>query len=95
MNINELDKYLTRLKIPDCLYDIRAGYLTNSKFYEGFCIRKKRLFYKRIQWLVFYEERGVRQILKKFNKEEEACDYFLKLIKSDSYMWDEYFKKSN
>lgn len=62
MTINELNNKLIEIGVPQDSYSIMIGGLPN----ERLCIVKEEM------WEVYYSERGK----KRFEKEEEACEYF-------------------
>lgn len=66
MNVKELKQILIAKKINPLSYNF-IGKWEN----EDFC-----LVYRDGMWEVYYSERGNRNCLKRFSKEEEACQYF-------------------
>lgn len=71
MNIETLSNELIKLEIPVDAYSLTGG-LPNESFCIGFAHN---------MWEVYYSERGGKTDLKKFEKESEACEYFLSIIK--------------
>lgn len=69
LTTNELMLYLEEKDIPIKYYAI--GVVEEDKI----CILKDEV------WLVFYSERGKRRILFSSNKEKEACQSFLLILK--------------
>ncbi|WP_353949244.1 hypothetical protein ABNN70_06925 [Sporolactobacillus sp. Y61] len=72
MKKNELQQLLTTANIPVDLYKLNGG-LPN----EAFCLNNNK---ENNVWEVYYSERGLKSQLKKFNSEDEACDYFYKTM---------------
>ncbi|MGW6300808.1 hypothetical protein [Peribacillus butanolivorans] len=70
MKKDELQQLLINANVPKDLYNLNGG-LPN----EAFCLNKEDNI-----WEVYYSERGVKSQLKKFDSEDEACDYFYKTI---------------
>ncbi|MBT2647092.1 hypothetical protein J7E52_10225 [Bacillus sp. ISL-34] len=70
MKKEELQQMLINANVPKDLYNLNGG-LPN----ESFCLNKEDNI-----WEVYYSERGVKSQLKKFDSEDEACDYFYKTI---------------
>jgi hypothetical protein len=70
MKKDELQQLLINANVPKDLYNLNGG-LPN----EVFCLNKEDNI-----WEVYYSERGVKSQLKKFDSEDEACDYFYKTI---------------
>ncbi|MGX4670570.1 hypothetical protein JNUCC74_15510 [Cerasibacillus sp. JNUCC 74] len=70
MKKDELRQALIDADIPKDLYNLN-GELPN----EAFCLNKKDQ-----SWEVYYSERGVKSQLKKFDSEDEACNYFYKML---------------
>ncbi|MFJ7511184.1 hypothetical protein ACIQW7_17170 [Peribacillus simplex] len=70
MKKEELQQMLINANVPKDLYNLNGG-LPN----EAFCLNKEDNI-----WEVYYSERGVKSQLKKFDSEDEACDYFYKTI---------------
>ncbi|MFJ7993786.1 hypothetical protein ACIQY5_16615 [Peribacillus frigoritolerans] len=70
MKKEELQQLLINANVPKDLYNLNGG-LPN----EAFCLNKEDNI-----WEVYYSERGVKSQLKKFDSEDEACDYFYKTI---------------
>ena len=71
MNIIELNKNLLEMDIP------RDSYSLGSDSNESLC-----LVCEGELWSVYYSEKGTRTGEKKFYSENEACNFFLKRIKS-------------
>ena len=74
MNKRELKKKLKDSDISKHLYCFNDGYFPG----ECYCLNKVKDF-----WEVYYSERGKKIELKLFNNEEEACEYFYKILKED------------
>lgn len=72
MKITELDENLKNNGIPRNWYSINEG------LDEHYCIDEKGILKKK--WEVYYSERGNKVNLSIFELEQEACEYFLKLI---------------
>jgi hypothetical protein len=70
MKKDELHQLLLASNAPTDLYSLNGG-LPN----ESFCLNKEDDV-----WEVYYSERGVKSQLKRFESEEEACEYFYKII---------------
>ncbi|MCM3042807.1 hypothetical protein M3201_24420 [Paenibacillus motobuensis] len=70
MKKDELQQLLLTSNAPTDVYSLNGG-LSN----ESFCLNKEDDV-----WEVYYSERGVKSQLKKFESEEEACEYFYKII---------------
>ncbi len=71
MNLMELEIELKKLEIPVNSYSLKGG-LPN----EAFCISSDNN-----QWEIYYSERGNKTLLKSFQSEQEACDYFILWVK--------------
>ncbi|MCH1939870.1 hypothetical protein [Holdemania massiliensis] len=69
MNREELSKELLKKKIPQDAYSLFGG-LPN----ECFCLAEEK------QWEVYYSERGKKTQLRKFNSEDEACEFMYKKL---------------
>lgn len=70
MNVSELKMKLNERGVSDDLYSIMTGGLPNEKL----CIIKDN------NWQVYYSERGNKIVLKEFESEHEACEYFYKRL---------------
>ena len=70
MTKNELRERLARESIPTDAYNLDGG-LPN----EAFCLCNNDNI-----WEVYYSERGQKSMLKQFESEDDACDYFYKLL---------------
>lgn len=66
MNREELSKELIKKGIPQDAYSLFGG-LPN----ECFCIAEEK------QWEIYYSEKGKKTQLRKFNTEDEACEFML------------------
>lgn len=78
MTIKELERILVYEKIPHDRYEITGSdYL---KGYDGFIILKG----DNGKWLLYYMERGQKDLLKTCNNEHQVCVEFLKEF-TDSY----------
>ncbi|WLD94527.1 hypothetical protein [Alkalihalobacillus sp. AL-G] len=66
MTLIELQEKLNTMKIPQNFYSLDGG-LPN----EAYCIG-----YNKGKWEVYYSERGNKTDLKKFQSENEACNFF-------------------
>lgn len=71
MTVEQLEKELEMMEIPQELYSIMVGGLPNEKL----CIAKEN------KWQVYYSERGSKNELKLFETESEACEFFLRKMK--------------
>ena len=71
MTVEQLEKELEIMGIPQELYSIMVGGLPNEKL----CIAKED------KWQVYYSERGRKSGLNLFETESEACEFFLKKMK--------------
>lgn len=71
VNIDQLKKELVRIKVPASYYRI------GSYGEETLCILSENN-----QWLVFEGERGLRYNTHFFDRESDACSYFLNRIKA-------------
>ncbi|PEZ82338.1 hypothetical protein [Bacillus sp. AFS017274] len=69
MKKDELHQLLINANVPKDLYNLNGG-LPN----EVFCLNKEG------NWEVYYSERSVKSQLKKFDSEDEACEFFYKTI---------------
>lgn len=65
-----LEQKLISLGVPSHMYSLHDG-LPN----EAYCLNKNNRF-----WEVYYSERGIKSGVKQFDSEEEACEYFYRLI---------------
>lgn len=66
MTVEQLEKELEMMEIPQELYSIMVGGLPNEKL----CIAKED------KWQVYYSEHGSKSGLKLFETESEACEFF-------------------
>lgn len=66
MNKDDLEKKLREKGIPQDAYMLSRGFPN-----EKFCFSNEGN-----TWEVYYSERGMKTNLKKFNTEEDACEYF-------------------
>ena len=76
MTVEQLEKELEMMEIPQELYSIMVGGLPNEKL----CIAKED------KWQVYYSERGRKSglillFLNLFETESEACEFFLQKMK--------------
>lgn len=71
MKMKELQEKLEELNLPKYMYSLKGG-LPN----EACCIGENNGI-----WEVYYSERGHKSLLKTFEKEEDACQYFYKFVK--------------
>ena len=71
MTVEQLEKELEMMEIPQELYSIMVGGLPNEKL----CIAKED------KWQVYYSEHGSKSGLKLFETESEACGVFLGKMK--------------
>lgn len=76
MKIKELQEKLNELGVPKSYYSLKKG--MEEKFY---LIKNKN------QWEYFFLERGIKTDRNTFFSEDEACDFFLRYIKSREYEW--------
>jgi hypothetical protein len=74
MNIEELKKNLTQLRVRSDAYSLTGG-LPN----ESYVIHKVG----ENKWETYYSERGIKSNLRTFENEQDACNYFLELITTD------------
>ncbi len=73
MNRQELAEVLRAERIQKDAYDLEGGHLPETYTLGG----------ANGAWFVYYSERGSESGRKDFSIESEACEYFLKLIRSD------------
>ncbi|MBD8138040.1 hypothetical protein [Peribacillus frigoritolerans] len=66
----ELEKLLIKDNVPKNLYSLNGG-LHN----EVLCLNKRDNILE-----VYYSERGLKSNLKKFDTEDDACEYFYKTV---------------
>jgi len=66
----ELEKLLIKDNVPKNLYNLNGG-LPN----EVLCLNKRDNILE-----VYYSERGLKSHLKKFDTEDDACEYFYKTV---------------
>ncbi|MED3983847.1 hypothetical protein P4646_07205 [Peribacillus simplex] len=66
----ELEKLLIKDNVPKNLYSLNSG-LPN----EVLCLNKRDNILE-----VYYSERGLKSNLKKFDTEDDACEYFYKTV---------------
>ncbi|CAH0135816.1 hypothetical protein SRABI80_00272 [Peribacillus frigoritolerans] len=66
----ELEKLLIKDNVPKNLYSLNGG-LPN----EVLCLNKRDNILE-----VYYSERGLKSNLKKFDTEDDACEYFYKTV---------------
>ena len=71
MTVEQLEKDLEMMEIPQELYSIMVGGLPNEKL----CIAKAD------KWQVYYSERGRKSGLNLFETESEACEFFWRKMK--------------
>ena len=71
MTVEQLEKELEMMEIPQELYSIMVGGLPNEKL----CIAKED------KWQVYYSEHGSKSGLKLFETESEAWEFFLRKMK--------------
>ena len=71
MTVEQLEKELEMMEVPQELYSIMVGGLPSEKL----CITKED------KWQVYYSERGGKSGLKLFETESEACEFFLRKMK--------------
>lgn len=71
MTVKELAAQLREEKIPDNWYTLEGGLPS-----EKWCMEKTYS-----GWDVYYSERGLRNQLRHFTFEEEACEYFYNELK--------------
>ena len=71
MTVEQLEKKLEMMEIPQELYSIMVGGLPNEKL----CIAKED------KWPEYYSERGRKSGLNLFETESEACEFFLQKMK--------------
>jgi hypothetical protein len=69
----ELAQALAQNRIPPSVYSLSGGLPD-----EAYC-----LDHAQGMWHVYYSERGLRSGLQSFETEEEACDYFFRLVMHD------------
>ncbi len=67
---HELRLKLIENGVPNDVYSLEGGLPS-----EAYCLDKHGSF-----WEVYYSERGIKSGLKKFEFEEQACDYLYELI---------------
>lgn len=79
MNIHELDKLLKSKKIHPQAVSIGQGLPSAN---EQYCIVQEDF-----SWEVYYAEKGQKSDLKKFDKEEDACNYLLLILRQDNSVW--------
>jgi hypothetical protein len=70
LNKNELEQRLVNSNVPKDQYCLTGG-LPN----EAYCLNNEG-----DEWEVYYSERGVKSQLKTFESEDDACDYFYRLL---------------
>jgi hypothetical protein len=75
MKIPELRKALAELRV-----------LRRAVSIEGVDAREEqyRLEKDGNYWIAYYYERGNKNALREFLSEDEACDYFLEMVRQDS-----------
>ncbi len=66
MKKNELEQRLKSERIPEQFYSLKGG-LPN----EALCLNQENG-----KWEVYYSERGIKNGLKTFESEDDACDFF-------------------
>lgn len=72
MKVKQLAKKLAMLRIPADAYSLSGGLPS-----ECYCLSHNT------QWEVYYSERGLKTQLKIFDSEEEACEFFYKMITAE------------
>lgn len=75
MNLEELQKKLSQLNIRKDAYSLTGG-LPNESYVISQVSENK--------WEAYYSERGIKSNMRTFEDEEDACNYFFKLITSDT-----------
>lgn len=78
MRINELKKYLNRLRLREDAYSLTGGNLS-----EAYVLSKKAGY-----WSVYYSERGQKVDERTFRTEADACECFLNLVSEDILVKD-------
>lgn len=73
MNVQKLKSELNKLGVSKSCSILGQKYPN-----ESYC-----LMYENSLWIYYYSERGCRSNLKKFESEEEACEYLLEQVKRD------------
>lgn len=79
MNLFELENYLSKLKLHPDAYSIGIG-LPEAD--ETYCIVNEDGL-----WRIYYAERGQGSDMREYDSEDEACDAFIELLKSDESVW--------
>jgi hypothetical protein len=74
MNKNELENKLKENNVISQSYSLTGG-LPN----EAYCLQEINKI-----WNVYYSETGLKSGLRKFNNEEDACNYFFTWIMADT-----------
>jgi len=83
MNKDILKRELDDLKINSDLYSLNGDLLPDRVILNN----------SYSDWEVFYlDERGLRNDVKHFNTEEEACHYILELFKDDKQVEEDYLR---
>ena len=79
MNLSELKAKLEGNNVPKDMYHF--GWTTN----ETICIE-----YRNGGWEVYSSERGSKILIKRFKREDYACEYFYKAVMNDYRQYQEY-----
>ena len=79
MNVQELQQSLLSKGLRPNAVSFQTNILTAA---EQYCIAHSNGC-----WEVYYFERGNKNDLQHFNKEESACDHLLKLLLADKTVW--------
>lgn len=75
MNKHELKTLLMKEQVSRSLYSLEGG-LPADKLCLG---------YENDQWMVYFTERGIKSVLEIFSREEDACEFLYRQIKSMEY----------
>jgi hypothetical protein len=70
MKRQELKQRLIRRGVPDDMYSLDGGFPN-----ETYCLNR----HDRV-WEIYYSEKGMKSGIREFVSEEEACEYFYRLI---------------
>lgn len=79
MNLSELACLLEQLELHPNAYSIGIGIPEAD---ETYCLVQENGV-----WRIYYAERGQRSDMREYVSEEEACNAFLELLKSDESVW--------
>lgn len=79
MKLSTLVSYLEQFEFYPNAYSIGIGIPEAD---ETYCLVQENGI-----WRIYYAERGQRSDMREYANEEEACNAFVELLKSDTSIW--------